>query len=122
MVNVKSYGAAVKSLWRSSCTVKTRTVATDEKTGRETDGEEVIFENIPCRISFESANVLSQSDAAYPKTQTITLFTDRETDIPPGSKITVTHNGVTESYEMSGVPAVYSTHRETPLALFGGWA
>lgn len=122
MVGMKSYGNALKSLWTGKCTVRTRITSTDEKTGRETDGEKVIFEEVPCRISFENVNVLSQTDAAYPKTQTITLFTGRETDIPPGSKITVTQNGITDDYEMSGVPAVYSTHRETPLALFRGWA
>jgi len=43
-------------------------------------------------------------------------------DIPEGSKITVTQNGVTHDYERSGKPAVYSCHQEVPLELFKEWA
>lgn len=116
------YEKAIKKLWTGVCTVKTYVTATDEKTGRETSSEKIIFEKLPCRISFENTGALVQSDSAYPTVQTITLFSARDTDIPPGSKITVTQNGVTADYERSGVPAVYSTHRETPLVLFRGWA
>ena len=54
--------------------------------------------------------------------QSVTLYIDPSVDIPEGSKITVTQNGVTRDYERSGRPAVYSCHQEIPLELFKGWA
>lgn len=54
--------------------------------------------------------------------RSVTLYIDPSVDIPEGSKVTVTQNGVTRDYEQSGTPAVYSTHKEIPLELFRGWA
>ena len=54
--------------------------------------------------------------------QSVVLYIDPSVDIPEGSKVTVTQNGVTRDYERSGTPAVYSTHQEIPLELFRGWA
>lgn len=54
--------------------------------------------------------------------QSVTLYIDPSVDIPEGSKVTVTQNGVTRDYERGGTPAVYTTHQEIPLELFEGWA
>ena len=54
--------------------------------------------------------------------QTIKLFIAPEIDIKPGSKIDVTHLGVTTSYKRSGNPAVYHTHQEIMLELWENYA
>ena len=54
--------------------------------------------------------------------QSVVLYIDPSVDIPEGSKITVTQNGVTRDYERSGKSAVYSCHQEVPLELFKEWA
>lgn len=123
MVGVKSYAAAIKSLWRGKCTVTVRNNdTTDENTGRVVVGEVDTYTDEPCRISFDTVNATQPENNAANIVQSITLFIDREVVIPEGSKITVTQNGVTAVYEKSGKPAVYSTHQEIPLEIFKGWA
>lgn len=123
MVGGKLYATAVKSLWRGKCTVTVRNNdTTDETTGRVAPGEVDTCTNEPCRISFDTVKATQQENNAATIAQSITLFIDRAVVVPPGSKITVTQNGVTAEYEQSGKPAVYSTHQEIPLELFKGWA
>lgn len=50
------------------------------------------------------------------------LFLAPEIKVAPGSKITITQNGVVGEYKNSGVPAMYDTHQEIMLELFKGWA
>ena len=65
---------------------------------------------------------IADTVAAMAVSQTIKLFTAPDIIINPGSKITVTQNGVTKDYTYSGVPAVYVTHQEIVLELFERWA
>ncbi len=121
--SINSFAAAVKSLWSGVCTVTVRNNdITDEKTGRAVAGEVDTCKNESCRISFETVTTPEHTDNANRPVQRITLFIDPSVEIPPGSKITVMQNGATVEYEQSGVPAVYSTHKEVPLELFKGWA
>lgn len=121
MVGNNLYGQAIKSLWQGVCTVTVRQNDTDENTGRTAQSEVDTCSNEPCRISFDSVQPVEQADNATQKAQRITLIIDPAVDIPPGSKITVTQNGITAAYEQSGVPAVYSNHQEIPLEIFKGW-
>lgn len=77
--------------------------------------------NQPCRLSFSSSRAVSDGMQAG-MGQSVKLFVKPEISILPGSKITVTQNGVTTAYKQSGVPAVYETHHEIMLELFEGWA
>lgn len=123
MVGVgNSYANAIKSLWRGVCTVTVRENITNENNGRTEEKEVDLFNNEPCRISFDTVQTTEPVSGAAQIKQTITLFIDPVANIPPGSKITVTQNGVTGVYEQSGKPAVYTAHKEIPLELFKGWA
>ena len=62
----------------------------------------------------ESAAVAPQGKYLFP--------TGIAVEIPEGSKITVTQNGVTCDYEQSGKAAVFTYHKEVPLELFREWA
>jgi len=116
------YTKAVKSLWKGKCTVTVRENVTNEKTGRTEVKEADVYQDEPCRISFDTVKATEPTSGAAQVTQSVTLFIDPGVDIPPGSKITVTQNGTTGVYEQSGEPAVYSVHKEIPLELFKRWA
>lgn len=119
----KLYASAVKSLWTGKCTVTVRkNTTTDESSGRAVASEIDTYKDEPCRISFDTVSAVQPESNAAQVVQSITLFIDCAVNIPAGSKIMVTQNGVTNSYERSGKPAVYSTHQEIPLEVFRGWA
>ena len=123
MVGGAAYCAAIRLLWDGRCTVTVRRSAgTDEKTGRAFFRETDIYQDEPCRLSYESVSTVEPTSGAARTAQSVTLFTARTLEAPPGSKITVTQDGATGVYEQSGKPAVYSTHKEIPLELFKGWA
>lgn len=122
MVRGVNLAAAVKSLWEGKCTITVRENKTNEANGRTEAKEVDLCTNEPCRISFDTVQVTEPSNGAAQTKQTVTLFIDPAVSLPAGSKITVTQKGTTGVYEQSGVPAVYSTHKEVPLELFKGWA
>lgn len=93
-----------------------------EATDTETAYEDVsvwakVQENIPCRISFESAPDTEDSDTADKMRQLIRLYVEPTVSIKPGSRIDVTQCGVTTSYRDSGKMRVYGTHNEIDLQL-----
>lgn len=119
--------SAVESLYFGTCTVTATTPTFDESTKQTTNTDTTLFSNQPCRLSFISAppsdklasfsNNLIHSDTprAHLADQQIKLFIDPSLDIPPGSKISVTQNGLTQYFKSSGAPAVYSSHQEIEL-------
>ena len=121
MINDANYAAAIRSIWCDRCTV---TVKRDTETpsGRTVQTTETLFANIPCRLSFKSIEVTEESSSAARTVQATVLLLDRQYSVPAGSKITVTHEGVTGVYERAGIPAPYSTHQEIPLVLRKEWA
>lgn len=126
--------SAVESLYFGTCTVTATTPTFDESTKQTTNTDTTLFSNQPCRLSFISAppsdklvsfsNNLIHSDTprAHFVDQQIKLFIDPSLDIPPGSKISVTQNGLTQYFKSSGVPAVYSSHQEIELARLDNFA
>ena len=84
--------------------------------------EVVVLENVPCRMSFRSVNPTNQTDTAGAVTQGIVVYLSPDIVVKPGSKLTITQNGMTTEYKNSGKSAVYSTHQEVPLELFKGWS
>lgn len=70
--------------------------------------------DIRCRISHKSVVSTEPNEEAAQVAQSVVLYIDPSVDIPEGSKITVTQNGMTRDYERSGKSAVYSCHQEVP--------
>ena len=124
----KPLKAAVESLYSGICTVTATTPTFDESTKQTTHTETTLFTNQPCRLSFISATpsdklvsfshnlIHTDTPRAHLADQQIKLFIDPALDIPPGSKISVTQNGLTQYFKSSGAPAVYSSHQEIELA------
>ncbi len=122
MVTTPAYKKAVQSLWNGLATVTVQDGVLNPANGRTEPKDRVLFEAQPCRISFATVKSTEPVDGAAQVAQSVTLHIDPSLDIPAGSKITVTQNGVTRDYERSGKSAVYTAHQEIPLELFKGWA
>lgn len=118
----ESYKSAIHSLWLDRCTVFILENQKDARTGKTKQRKAVLFSAEPCRLSFKSVTVPDETADAARTAQTTILFLDKNLEIPSGSTILVTHEGVTSEYVKSGVPAVYSVHQEIPLELKGAWA
>lgn len=112
---------AIEAMYEGKCTITGQQKIT--KPNKSIGFNDVIIlVDQPCKLSFEkiAANVSTVNAAKI--VQTTKLLIAPEIKIKPGSKLTITQNGVTAEYKQSGEPAVYSTHQEIVLELFGGWA
>lgn len=112
---------AVEKLYDGICTVTERQEYEKENTSTGFK-EVVVLENHPCRLSFGSSAAASDGQVASSISQVTELFISPDIVIAPGSKITVTQNGVTTDYTRSGKPAVYATHQQIALDLWKGWS
>lgn len=116
----QAHRTAIEMLYEGRCTVTEYQAYTkpNNATGYR---EVVILADQPCRISFGTIPAAEQTDTGAALQQTVKLFIAPEVGIKPGSRITVTQNGVAGDYCQSGEPAVYMTHQEINLELWKGW-
>lgn len=117
-----AYKKAIQSLWTGLATITVRQGVLNPANGRTEPVEKVTASDLPCRISHQTVKSTEPTEEAALVAQTVTLYIDPSVDIPEGSKVTVTQNGVTRDYERSGKPVVYTCHQEVPLELFKEWA
>lgn len=113
---------AVERLYTGIMTVTEHKSITDPVTKITSMQEEDVMTDIPCRISYKTISASSMQNGAAGISQSIKLFCAPEIVIAPGSKITVTQNGRTVAYKLSGEAAVYTSHQEIMLELFEEWA
>lgn len=109
---------AQESTYEGVCTIIEYKDDADEDTGLTDQGEVIVLERQPCRLSFEKTEPVSQKEMAAAVAQGVKLFLAPEIKVAEGSKIVVTQNGATSAYQRSGVPAVYLTHQEIMLELW----
>ena len=111
----------IEALYLGNCTItEHRKVKKENKsTGFE---DTVVLENQPCRLSYSTVTNANQGDSVTSVSQIIKVFLAPEIRVKPGSKLTITQNGVTTDFKNSGEPAYYTTHQEIVLELFEGWA
>lgn len=117
-----AYTSAIKRLWKGTATITVLDGVLNPANGRTEPTERVTVSAEPCRISHPTVKSTGPSEEAAVVSQSVTLFIDPSVEIPEGSKVTVTQNGVTCDYGRSGKPAVYSSHQEVLLEIFKGWA
>lgn len=113
---------AIESTYEGVCDIIEYGSVRDKKSKITRQEEVTIAEGQPCKLSFEKIAAAAQTDTGAAVSQGVKLFITPEIKVKNGSKIVVTQNGVTAAYSASGQPAVYSTHQEIMLELFGGWA
>lgn len=119
---VSSYQNALRKLWVGRCDVFVRETTVNPANGRDEPTEVQKLAGEPCRLSFSRISSTTEKDEAALIQQVVKLFVSREAEIPPGSKIVVTQNGVTQTFTRSGEPAVYSGHQEIVLETFKEYA
>lgn len=113
---------ALEKLYTGVCSVYGQGKIFNETTKETLFGEILVFENEPCRLSFESVTTTEPADGVAKTAQSVKLFLVPERSIAPGCKVVVTQDGVTTAYQQSGKAAVYADHQEIPLELFQGYA
>jgi hypothetical protein len=107
---------SIEKLYDMTCTISAKTKTTLE-TGETVFTDSVLYENVPCRISFSSfANGIKDRVKTAPS-GSVKLFTSTEYDIPDGARVVVTFQGRTFKYRYAGVSAVYRFHQEVNLEL-----
>lgn len=116
----KAHRKAIELLYEGTCTI---TIYEPYLKPNKATGHRgiIVLEDEPCRLSYSSAPAAEKMETGTSRQQVIKLFLAPEIDVMPGSKITVTQNGVTQDYCRSGQPAVYATHQEVELDLWEGW-
>ena len=113
---------ALQKLWNDACTVYVQTKKQNPKNKRTEFVEEVLFENQPCKLSFESTTSTSENNHIATVSQSAKLFLDKMLSIPSGSKIVVTRADQTFTFANSGEPGFFTYHQEISLVKFDGWA
>lgn len=116
----ESMKKAVESLYDGICTITIMKDVVDPKTKITHQLEEVIYKDIPCRISHGKNSTWTDGNVSKSE-QKAMLITSKDIEIPEGSKIMVTQQGSTINYHRSGNPRVYSVHQEVDVELFEGW-
>ena len=113
---------AVERMYTGTCMVTEHQKVKSGASKLVTYADKVVLEDQPCRLSFKGLDSAQQTESAAGIAQVIKLFLAPDIAVRPGSKVTVTQDGVTADYRCSGVPAVYPTHQEIILELFERWA
>ena len=113
---------AQESTYSGVVTVTERKKVRDERSKLTEERDVVVLEGQPCRLSFETLKAARQTKSAAGIEQVIKLFLAPEVRISPGSRVTVTQDGMTADYGCSGIPAIYPTPQEVILEPFRRWA
>ena len=108
---------ALESLYKGFCTISNKQEVTDEQTHQTRFTDVIVVENQPCRLSFSTITAATPGTGATTLKEVVKLFIAPEITVLPGSKITVTQNGMTTLYKSSGKPATHSNHQEIILEL-----
>lgn len=112
--------AAIERLYNGTGTIWEHVTQTNPNNFQEESREIAVVENQPCHLSVQSIPAVSGSPAAQ-MVKSVKLFLAPEITVNPGSRITVTQDGITADYARSGVAAVYSSHQEIQLELLDRW-
>ena len=111
----------IEQTYTSTCTVTEQQKV--KKPNGSTGFEEVkVLEEQQCLMIYKTVSAASVPEPAASINQGTVLLIAPEVHVKPGSKITVSQNGVTADYTRSGIPAVFATHQEINLESFIGYA
>ena len=110
---------AIQSLWTGVCNIFGFKDVEDEY-GATSHAEVMLFENLPCRLSFKNISQTNQTESFAVSSQVVKLFIAPDVYVPPGSVIEVTQNGITRKYKHSGISVVYMNHQEIVLEAYKG--
>ena len=121
---VSAQRKALERLWKDRCTIYTQEKVKDPTTKLTDFEEKPLFQDQPCKLSFETLNS-SSGDPVATVSQTVKLFLSPDLEIPAGCKIVVTRFNDLErkfTYSQSGEAGVFTNHQEIQLVPFKGYA
>lgn len=104
--------ATLEKLYRGSLTIYEWNPVTDPVTHITSEVETITIENQPCLLSNASTAPATSSEGVPSVIKTTKIFVAPDIPIREGSKLVVTQDGVTNTYERSGIPSMYPTHQE----------
>jgi hypothetical protein len=126
----KTHTNALKLLWTDVCTVtEFREYLKENKSSGFK--EIIVYENIPCKLSFVSLQPVNQTETAaelikkaklFIGSERVKLFIGNDVVIRPGSKLTVKRKNRIYEFKQSGNPAVFGSHQEIMLVPFESYA
>lgn len=115
MVTQTAYKKALARMHTDRCTVTVSVAHKDPITHITHNTDEVLHENIPCKLSFQSI-VPASGEVAQAITLAAKLFLDSSVAIPAGSRITITRpDGRVLHFTSSGEPGPFGSHQEIGL-------
>lgn len=107
----------IERMYRGKLTIHEWTLVTDPETHISSETEVVTVEEQPCLLSNTSTAPTTSADGVPSVTKVTKIFLAPDIAIKEGSKLIVTQDGVTNTYERSGIPSVYPTHQEVSVNL-----
>lgn len=107
----------IERMYRGTLTIYEWTLVTDPLTHISSEVETITVENQPCMLSNTSTAPTTSTDGIPSVTKITKIFVAPDISIKEGSKLVVTQDGVTNTYERSGIPSVYPTHQEVTVNL-----
>ena len=107
----------IERMYRGFLTVYEWSSVTDPITHVTSEVETAIVVDQPCLLSNTSTAPTTSSEGVPSVSKTTKIFVAHDIHIKEGSKLVVTQDGVTNTYERSGVPAMYPTHQEVTVNL-----
>jgi len=124
---VSAQRKALERLWKDRCFVFQKGQVTDPDTNLTDFQETPLFEDQPCKLSFEKLTS-TDGDNAAERFQSVKLFLSPDMVIPAGCKIVVKRFNrqgelVREfTFAHSGEAGVFTNHQEIYLTIWKGWA
>lgn len=121
---MNAHRKALERMWKDRCTIYVQKEATDPVTNLTDFQESPLFENQPCKLSFENLSATDENHVAT-VAQGVKLFLSPDVVIPAGCKIVVKRFNDLERefiYSQSGEAGVFTNHQEIALTLWKGWA
>ena len=112
---------AVEMLYEGTCTVYEKSNVTDPDTKITSQKEIAVHEDVACRLCFVKVPPVHKQAEGAKQEQQVKLFLAPEIKVKPGSKVVVEQNGITGTYKMSSLAAVYTGHQEIALEAWEGW-
>lgn len=107
----------IERMYRGTLTVHEWISVTDPVTHISSEVEIITVTDQPCMLSNTSTAPITSEEGVPSVTKVTKIFVAPDIPIKEGSKLVVTQDGVTNTYERSGMPSVYPTHQEVSVNL-----
>jgi hypothetical protein len=107
----------IEKLYRGTLTIHEWTLVTDPETHISSEVETIAVADQPCLLSNMSIAPASSTEGVPSVAKNTKIFVAPDIPIKEGSKLVVTQDGITNTYERSGIPSVYPSHQEVSVNL-----